>query len=214
MSVNCASTEAINNNNLSNEDSNLVASLAPSSRLAIDDIVESSVYKKRKYTINVRPSSDLKFLKVLIPFDLDLKKFYLAPEELEIYDVKDYIQSTIDRFNKKAEFHIHVDYESSGFCRIVSWFVFILAQLICLYLTLCLWTMTFFNVVFLAILIRITISSHRKIGEKFRNISNKARLLKIKLILEKENKTDYCRYRKYIWILGDIGYWLEMRKEL
>lgn len=176
--------------------------------------VVNSKRKGRKYTLNIRPTIDQKYLRVLIPFDLEQKKFYLHPEELEIYDVKEYIEQTINKFNEMPEFRIHEDYEVRGCSYIMSWIVFLLIHGIFGYVTLCLVVMTFFNIVIFVFFFKVHMIMNNFVTQKFRNFYNKTQLRKIKQILDEENDTQYCKYRKYTWILGEVSYWLEMRKSL
>ena len=176
--------------------------------------INSVSIKKRKYTLNVKPSTDQKFLRVLIPFDLEIKKFYLPPEELEIYDVKDYIQQTIDRFNTSPEFRIHEDYQGHGIARFLSWILFLIIHLLFGYLNLCLLMLTYGNIILIVILFKLHVNFQTFVSNIFKNYYNKNQLKCIKDILIKENETEYCTYRKYTWSLGEVGYWLEMRKGL
>lgn len=182
------------------------------SKLLTQDSSDSQTQRKRKYTLNEIQAAHLKYVRILIPFDLDLKKFFLPAEELEMYDTKDYIQSTIDKFNNLNEFHIHEDYETRGVSLAVAWTIFLLIHIILGYLNFCLWTMTFCNILVFIALAKFQLIVHVCISEKFKNISNKIQLTRIKAILEKESTSEYCRSRSYVWALGEMGYWLEIRK--
>ncbi len=177
-------------------------------------VQDSIKIKKRTYTLNVRPSPDQRFLRVLIPFDLEIKKFYLPPEELEIYDVKDYIQQTIDKFNNMKEFHIHEDYQGRGIILILSWILFLVFHLSFGYISLCILTLTYCNLILVLFLIKLHVKFQSFVNDFFKKYYNKVQFVKIKLILDKENESEYCKYRKYTWTIGEVGYWLEMTKEL
>lgn len=175
----------------------------------------SSLYmRKRNYTLNVRPTTDQKFLRILIPFDLDLKRFYLSPDELSIYDVKEYIQQTIDKFNSMEEFKIHIDYKAKGINFIFNTLVLLITNLVVFYILVCICSATFFNIVVIIYLVNTQILIHKILKGIFKNYNNKIQKQKIKNILEIENNSEYCKYRKYNWILGEVCYWLEMKKEI
>lgn len=171
-------------------------------------------FKKRKYTLNVRPSEDNKYLKILIPFDLEQKKFFISKEELEIYDIKDYIQRTINKFNSMEEFHIHEDYKGTTFALMLKWFLILIFHICIGYCNVCLLQMGCFNIVFFAFLLNIHYLFNILVLNIFRRYFNKVQLKRLRSILNKENETEYCKRRKYTWDLGESGYWIQMNKSL
>lgn len=175
---------------------------------------EIPTVKKRNNTLNVRQTRNNKYLKILVPFDFDLNKFYLSPEDVNIYDFKDYLEEALDSFNSMKEFKIHLDYKATGFRKFLHICFFLFIHIIFGYLTFCLWHLLFFNLVFLMTIVKLHLRFHDYTTSWFTNINNREKIKDMKKILLLENKKELCINKKYTWTCGDHGYWLEMQKSL
>lgn len=170
--------------------------------------------KKRQNTLNIRPSRNNKYLKITIPFDFEQRKFYLAPEDLNIYEFKGYLEDTLSRFNSMDEFKINLDYQATGVRRIRHIACLLFIHLIFGYFTFCLWHLLYFNLVLLMSLIKVHIGLYEYTSQWFTNVNNKEKIVIMKKILSEENMKQLCVEKKYTWTCGDHGYWIEMQKSL
>ncbi len=178
------------------------------------EIPKQKGYRNRQYTLNVRKGKDNRNVTFLIPFDMDLNKFFLPSEDLRRYDLKGYLEKTLENFNLMKEFQIHLDHEMTQCKRFLFYLFFIIVHLIVGYIAFCIWHLLFFNFVLFVTLIKFHMKFHEFTNDWWSNINKKQKIKGIKEILQRENETEICISNKYTWSCGDNGYWLEMTKSL
>lgn len=168
--------------------------------------------KRRNNTINIRTNKH--DITIFIPFDFEINRFFMSPEDLNIYDFKNYLQNTLNTFNSMKEFQIDKDYQATGIRKFFHYSIYFLIHLICGYLTFCLWQLLFFNLVLFITIIKFHMKFQSFTSNIINDINNKEKIRKMKEILKKENSKEICRNYKYTWCCGEHGYWLEMIKSI
>jgi len=166
----------------------------------------------RQFSINYHPSKDNKFYKVIIPYNFDLKKYWINKKEIEFYENKKYLERKLVEFNDNSAFNVDKEFEPE------------LKQKLCLYLPT---TILSFIVIYLAIIMVcffsfnpiIIYTVYTWIKKGFRSLQmfkfilfEKFKIKKIHKILDDENNSKFCVEKKLKWILGKSGYWLEVQK--
>ena len=112
--------------------------------------------KLRRPTLHIRSNFN-RNISFLIPFDMDRKLFFISNEDISGLDLCNYLQATLNKFNERPEFQIHIADQMKGFPYFLQWLFFIIIHLLFSYLTFCVWHLLFFNLVLLMTLVKLHI---------------------------------------------------------
>jgi hypothetical protein len=166
----------------------------------------------RQFSINCHPTKDNKFYKVIIPYNFDLRKYWISKKEIEFYENKMYLEKKLVEFNDNPAFNIDKLFEPKLKLKICLYVPTIFLSLIVIYLALILIAFFSFNPIIL-----YTVSTWIKKGfnslKMFKFLLfEKFKIKEIHNILKEENNSKFCAENKLKWILGKSGYWLEVQK--
>jgi len=169
-------------------------------------------YRPRQITVYYQKYNN-NLYKILIPYDFELKRYFAKKEEISFYDHKDYLIEKLDEFCKNEVFNIEKKIIPKGcWQRFVIHLPKFLFFLVYLYVFIFISLLTFFNPAILTILYFIM----QKIYKSLKIIRfvkyEKLKMKEIENLLEIENQTQFCKDNGIKWILGQSGYWLEVKK--
>jgi hypothetical protein len=168
----------------------------------------------RQFSINVHPSKDNKFYKVIIPYNFEKKQYTIKRKEIEFYENKNYLLERLGYFCRIPAFNIESKFKPHSMQNISIYLPIIGISVLFLYLAFVSFTIFAFNPVII-----YTVFNWGKKGYnfaqiwKFKKLEN-YKIEEIKKILEKENSSNFCIDNKLKWILGQSGYWIEIQKLL
>jgi hypothetical protein len=166
----------------------------------------------RQFSINVHPSKDNKFYKVIIPYNFEKKKYTIRRKEIAFYENKQYLFDKLKFFCSQPAFDIEHQYKPKGAEKLYIYLPAIFLFMIIIYVSLVFITWFAFN----PVVIYTLYSWGRKIFEWLRMFKfvllEKFKMKLINKLLDEENNSEFCVQNKLRWILGQSGYWIEIQK--
>lgn len=166
----------------------------------------------RQFTINIHPSKENGFIKVIIPYDFELKRYDIKLKEIEFYENRRYLLKKLNLFNAEPAFNIEDVYKPIGCQKLYIYLPVFIFFILAIYIALVVVSVLSFN----PFVIYVTFNWIRKGYNSLRMfkfiILEKLKMKKINRILDNENKSEFCTNNKLQWTLGQSGYWLEMKK--
>ena len=170
--------------------------------------------ENRIYSINCRPNHDNDLDKVIIPYNFELQKYQISEEEISFYEKKDYLIETLEKFNQKNTFKIDKRYKPSKGQKLCLYAPALIISIALLYISVVLLGLFSFN----PVLVYTFFSWGKKWFHYFKMCEfiflEKFKIKEVKRILEEENNSTLCTENKLQWILGQSGYWLELKKNV
>ena len=166
----------------------------------------------RQFSINCHPTKDNKFYKVIIPYNFDLKKYWINKKEIEFYENKKYLEKKLMELNDNPAFNIDKIFEPKFRQKLCLYMPTVLFSIIIFYLALIFIAFFSFNPIII-----FTVFTWFQKGfsslQMFKFILfEKFKIKEIHKILNEENESSFCVEQKLKWILGKSGYWLEVQK--
>ncbi len=166
----------------------------------------------RECSINVQPSKDNKFYKLIIPYNFEEKIYLITDKEIEFYEHNDYLVNKLKVFNSNTVFDIESSFKAKGFRKIKLFLLFVIILAILIYISLIIITLFCFN----PIVIYTLFSWNRKAYNSLRMFKfillEKYKMMEIKRNIDNENLSKDCQDKKIKWAVGQSGYWLEIQK--
>ncbi len=179
-----------------------------------EESIQNSEYQPRPRQITVYYQKyNNNYYKILIPYDFDEKRYFAKKEEINFYEHRDYLMDKLEEFCSNPVFNIEKKIVPKGcWQRFVIHLPKFLFFLVYLYLFIFICLLTFFNPAILTILYFIM----QKIYKSLKMIRfvkyEKLKMKEIENILEIENNSTFCKENNIKWVLGQSGYWLEVKK--
>ena len=159
---------------------------------------------------NKRP----KFDRIIISYEFNKNKYYIADCELNGYENKEFLLNTLHNFNNMPFFKFDSPYSPTCSERIIFLIPVIIIFLIILYLLYVLTIICTFNPLIIYIVylcIKLVISLMKKWRKTlYERFKKKA----INKIINNTNNSDYCQSHRIRFKLGLSGYWLELEKNM
>jgi hypothetical protein len=166
----------------------------------------------RQFSINCRPTQDNKFYKVIIPYNFDLKKYWINKKEIEFYENKRYLEKKLVELNDNPTFNIDKIFEPRMGQKLCLYLPTIFLAILTAYLALILIAFFSFNPVIIYTIISWFVKGLKSLMMFKFILFEKFKIKEIHKILDEENKSPFCVEHKLKWILGMSGYWLEVQK--
>ena len=201
----------INTNESQKREGLLDTPILPTENNEEDDIVNPRGV--RQFTINFM-AFNKNFNKLIIPYDFDLKNYFIKKEEIDFYEYKDYVADTLDRFCKDPVFNIEKKYKPKGFEKFLLFIPNFIMLLVILYVFIFIAFLTYCNPAILFISFIILKKGYSSLRIMRFIFKEKAKIKEVKRKLEMENNSPFCIEKKINWALGDSGYWIELVKNI
>jgi hypothetical protein len=172
------------------------------------DFKEVSLIYKRT-SINCTYNQKLKMMTIVIPFNENINKYTVQPEEIDFFDNKDYILVTIDKFNQI--FSLEKNYVPIPVILFFSIIYFILSIVI-IYCSTLVCLVCLLNPMVILVFILIIMKIIKILIIVVYGVKEKYKIHKIKKALEVENVESMKNF-KIIWSYGRDGSWLEVNRK-
>jgi len=166
----------------------------------------------RQFSINCRPNKDNKFHKVIIPYNFDLKKYWINKKEIEFYESKKYLEKKLMELNDNPAFNIDKVFEPKLGQRLFLYMPTLLLSIVVLYFALIFTAFFSFNPIIIFTLFTWFQKGFSSLQMFKFILFEKFKIREIHIILNRENESPFCVEHKLRWILGKSGYWLEVQK--
>jgi hypothetical protein len=192
--------------------SNSINSASP---LDEDDKDDKLGYRRRAAricTINVRPTKDNKFYKVIVPYNFDKKTYFIKRSEIEFWENKHYLIDKLDKFCSMPIFDIEKQYQAVGYQKFLMYLPVVIICIILLYVVMIITVLFSFNSILLYTLYSWIRKGFNKLQMFKFILLEKWKIKEMNKLLEKENESEFCIDNKLQWKLGQSGYWLEIQK--
>lgn len=166
----------------------------------------------RQFSINCHPTKDNKFHKVIIPYNFDLKKYWINKKEIEFYENRKYLEKKLVEFNDNPAFNIDKIFEPKLKQKIYIYLPTIVFSLIVIYLAIILISFFSFNPIIIYTISNWIVKGYNSLQMFKFLLFEKFKINEIHFILKEENNSEFCVENQLKWILGKSGYWLEVQK--
>jgi len=161
---------------------------------------------------NISIKKTNKFNRIIISYDFKKNSYYIADNELEGYENKDFLLNTLYNFNNQTIFKYDSPYSPTCCERLLFLVPVIILVLIIIYLLYVLTIICTLNplIIYLDYLIlKIVFTLIKKLKN---NINEKFKKKAINKVINDTNESDYCIKHHIKFNVGLSGYWLELEK--
>lgn len=166
----------------------------------------------RACTLNIHPTKNNLFSKVIIPYNFEKKQYWINQKELQFYENRKYLLDKLAYFCSKPVFYIENPYEPNASQKILLFLPIIALFFIALYMSVVLVTIFSFNPVVIYTLYSWTLKGYNSIQLFKFILMEKFKIKAMNKLLKEENESQECIDNKLKWMLGQSGYWIEIQK--
>ena len=174
--------------------------------------ITSIHYRKKISSVSLDRNNN-NLWKIIIPYNFSNNSYSLQ-ESIDFYkgEGKDYIKLKLNDYSKDPLFHMDHEYQFTKLEKMLSYLPNVILTIIFIYITIYILVNCFFNPGIFLFSIVIIFKLYFFLDQKRFIKREKRKISKISEVLEKENKSNACKYHGLKWVLGMNGYWIEVHK--